>query len=210
MRKPLVLVCAMLGLAAGAVAQESGGTGALTLTSAASPDTPAMSAAPAAPEPSPMWRFGLREEKSWQLSMGYTYVRFRSAPLTTNLNGVNTMLAKYFSDWLGVEGEVTAAFGGVIPGGRAKYLFYGGGPRIAARNMWRLEPWVHAVAGGVYVQPQVAGVSRSGFGLEAGGGVDLRWRPRMAIRLEGDWTRSRVYGGNQNNFQAVTGLVFNF
>jgi len=220
----------MFGVTVGALAQDSGGRATLFLTPTASPEAPMRAAVPmaalsnratpgspsaalppAAPEPAPLWRMGFRENNSWQLSMGYAYVRFRSPQVDVGLHGVNTMLAKYFNEWFGLEGEVTAAFGPLIPGGgRTKYAFYGGGPRIAARNSWRIEPWIHAVAGGTYVEPQVAGGPRSGFAVEAGGGVDWRLRPPLAIRLEGDWTHTRVYGGSQNNFQVVTGLVVNF
>jgi hypothetical protein len=217
MSKPVLVVCAMLGWAAGAGAQDAVGTATLALTSAAGLSraaTPSLSLAalaPAAPQPSGVWRFGFREEKSWQLSTGYAYVRFRSPVYNVNMHGVNTMLAKYFNDWFGLEGEVTAVFGPLSAAGkRTKYLFYGGGPRLAARNVWRLEPWMHAVGGGVHFQPQIAGATQSGFGLNAGGGVDWRWKPRLLIRVEGDWMRTRLFDASQNNFQVVTGLVFNF
>jgi hypothetical protein len=224
MRKPVLLVCAMLGWAAGARAQDSVGTATLALTPAAmaaapaagmsNAAAPAFSSAvptPAPPRASSVWRFGFRDEKSWQLSMGYAYVRFRSPVYNVNMHGVNTMLAKYFNDWFGLEGEVTAVFGPLsATGQRTKYLFYGGGPRLAARNVWRIEPWMHAVGGGVHFQPQVAGATQSGFGLVSGGGIDWRWKPRLLIRVEGDWMRTRLFGESQNNFQVVSGLVFNF
>lgn len=227
MKKLLVLWCAMLGVAAGARAQDSGGALALAAAPASLAASPASGvsnaahpvfsaaafslAAPAEPPARPAWRFGSRNEYSWQFSFGYSYVRFRSTPLSASLHGVNTSFAKYFNSWLGAEGEVTAAFGPVVPGsGRAKYLFYGGGPRIAMRNRWRVEPWIHGVAGRVHVEPQFAGVSKSGFAVEAGGGVDWRWTAQIAVRVAGDWVRSRLYGEGQNNFQVVSGVAFNF
>jgi hypothetical protein len=218
--KKLLVVCVMVGVAAGARAQDSAGALALAVAPATLAAAPAAFSAPglslAAPAPAEppagsTWRFGLRDEYSWQFSFGYAYVRLRSTPLSTGLNGVNTAFAKYFNNWLGAEGEVTAAFGPVVPGaGRAKYLFYGGGPRIAARNRWRIEPWIHGVAGMVRVQPELGAGSKSGFAIEGGGGVDWLLKRQVAFRVEGDWVRSRLYGANQNNFQVVSGIVFNF
>jgi hypothetical protein len=62
----------------------------------------------------------------------------------------------------------------------------------------------------VRVNPQLAGVSRNGFGVLLGGGADLRWKPRLALRLEGDWVRSQLYSSSQNSFQLMVGFVFHF
>ena len=163
-----------------------------------------------APQPAPAPHFGLREEDSWELSFGYAYVRFRSTPFDVNLNGINTAVAKYFNGWFALEGEVTAAFGReVFPTEHAKYVFYGGGVRIK-QPIKRLEPWGHAVVGGVHMQPQTAGNSRSGFAYELGGCVDWRWKPRLAWRVQGDWVRSQLYQESQNHFQIATAIVFDF
>jgi hypothetical protein len=236
MRKLAVFVCGTLVCALGALAQDFGsgvafsaGSGtwpAAPRTTATDPGVPLLASArseppeallslaepaPAAPDPSPAWGFGLHAEYRWQLSLSYAYVRFRSAFWHVNQNGIDTTLVRFFNNWLGVEGAVTAAFGGEIPSaGAAKYMLYGGGARIAGRNnRRRLEPWGHALVGGTYVQPQAPG-SRSGLGLQAGGGVDWRWMPRLSLRGQGDWTHTHVFGAWQNNFEVAAGPVFNF
>ncbi len=229
MRKLIVLVCVVLGCVAAASAQENPAGAAVVAaaaqpaaTNVARPDSASLTLVPtapvaktSAPEPAPpAWRFGLREEDSWQVSTGYVYVRFRSSLFNANLNGIHTRVAKYFNEEFGLEGGVTAAFAGVpsgfAPGGDARYLFYGGGVRIRWPGRRRYEPWGHVVVGGVHMQPQTAGNSRSGFAYELGGGVDWRWKPGVSWRVQGDWARSHLYQESQNNFQIATGIVFSF
>ncbi len=235
MKKLIVLVCVALAYVAAASAQEIPSEATL-VAAAAQPATTNMArpapirsgpkfasltllptapvAKPSAPEPTPAWPFDGREEDTWQLSTAYAHVRFRSTPFTASLNGIHTRVAKYFDQWFGVEGGATAAFAGVPsgfgPGSNAKYLFYGAGVRIRWPGQRRLEPWGHVVLGGVHMQPQTAGNSRSSFAYELGGGVDWQWKLQLAWRVQGDWVRSRLYQESQNNFQIATGIVFKF
>ena len=228
MKKLIVLVSVALACVAPATAQETpeGATlvtaaGQPAATNVARPNLASLTLVPAAPvaktsapEPAPpAWRFGLREEDSWQLSTSYAYVRFHSTPFDASLNGISTTVAKYFSGWFGLEGTVTAAFAGVPsgfgPGSDARYLFYGGGVRIK-QPVKQFEAWGHVVVGGVHMQPQTAGNGRSSFAYELGGGVDWRFRPRLAWRVQGDWVRSQLYQESQNTIQIATGIVFNF
>lgn len=175
------------------------------------------SAAPSAgaPGPKPRFIYGFREDYRFQLSLSYAYVRFTSTPFDANLHGLNTTLVYYTNEWFGVEGTVTAAFSGnpsgFGPSSNAKYLFYGGGPRIAWRQSnRRWEPWAHALVGGLHMQPQTALGGRNVFAFGLGGGVDWRWNPRLSVRLGADWTRSGLYSENQNNIQVTAGIVFHF
>jgi len=234
MTKLAVLICSVFFCAAGALAQDSSSGAtlapgpaarnalpgsvaeeiALLASTAGDPGKallPSADPAPAVPQPAPAWEAGPRPEKSWQLGLSYAFVRFRSAGLDTNLNGIDTSLVRYLKEWLGVEGDVTAAFTNELPHGPGKYLLYGGGVRIADRNgRRRLEPWGHVLFGGSYVQPQQAGGGRSGLGIEAGGGVDWRWLTQLSLRVQGDWMRTHAFGAWQDNFQVAAGLVFNF
>ncbi len=221
MNKLIVLVCAALACVSTASAQDNPTQAALLAVEPAStnvyrPNLSAVTLVPAAPTakpstPQPAPRFGLHEEESWQLSACYTYVRFRSTPFDVSLNGISSTVAKYFNESFAVEGTVTAAFGPeVFPTEHAKYLFYGGGLRGRWQIRRRLEPWGHVVVGGVHMQPQTAGNSRSSFAFALGGGVDWRWKPQVAWRVQADWVRSQLYQGSQNNFQIATGIVFDF
>jgi hypothetical protein len=233
MKKLVVLVCA-LGCGAAASAQENSTEATLVAATApqgasntarlasfrTAPNLASLGLVPAAPAampktptPDPAPHFGLSEEDSWQLSVGYAFVRFRSTPFDSSLNGMNTTVVKYFNEWFAAEGTVTAAFAGVPSGfgpkRDARYVFYGGGVRIK-QPLKRFEPWGHVVVGGIHMQPQTAAGGRSTFAFELGGGVDWRWRTGLAWRVQGDWVRSQLYQESQNNFQIATGIVFIF
>lgn len=144
----------------------------------------------------------------FQLSVGYVFMRFRSAPLTMSLNGVHTSLTYYRKDWLGIEGSVIATFGNAPNGEASRLALYTVGPRVAW-NTRRLQPWLHVLAGGIHVFPQTAsGVN--GFALQAGGGADYFIKPLLSVRVESDYVRSQLYSAGQNSFTVGTGIVFHF
>jgi Outer membrane protein beta-barrel domain len=181
------------------------------IRSAALSDAAMPSAAlPDAPAPPPVGGdFGNR----WDLAAGYEYVHFSSAPFSANLSGLHTSLAYSLNDWFAFEGSVVAAFGGDVfaPGETAKYVLLTGGGRIYwNRDPKRWSPWAHALVGGAHVNPQVAGSSKNGFAFQAGGGVDYYFNPRLSFRGEGDYVLTRLYSGNQNNFQIGAGFVLHF
>lgn len=234
MRKTLV-VCAILGASSAAFAQENvapvnaardaalNGLSSIATTFSVAPspaglknaDSPALPAtlpSPAEPAPRPRFVYGSRDDYRFQLAASYAFVRFRSSAFSANMSGLNTALTYYTNEWFAVEGSVTAAFAGTPSGfskGLAKYLFYGGGPHVAYRN-GRWEPWLHALLGGVHVQPQTPAGSRNAFAFELGGGMDWRKNPVLAVRAEADWARSQLYSQGQNNFQISAGVVFHF
>ena len=177
-------------------------------TLAAAPDT---FSAPAEP-PSPSSQSYPRETNApgnvFQLSIGYVFMRFRSAPLTMSLNGVHTSLTYYRKDWLGIEGSVIASFGNAPNGEASRLALYTVGPRVAW-NTRRLQPWLHVLAGGIHVFPQTAsGVN--GFALQAGGGADYFIKPLLSARVESDYVRTQLYSAGQNSFTVGGGIVFHF
>lgn len=173
--------------------------------------TPTLFASPT-PAPSPRFYYGNSEDYRFQLGFGYEYVHFRSTPFNANLNGVHTSLTYYATDWAGVEGSVVAAFGTKVFGAdRSKYLLYTVGPRIAWRDSRRkYEPWMHALVGGLHMNPQVINGGQNAFAVQLGGGVDFRYNSRVSFRAEGDYVRSQLYSQSQNNVQFGGGAVFHF
>jgi len=170
----------------------------------------ASSAAPAAPAPDPRFLFGSVDDYRWQAVIGYEFVRFRSDVFDASLNGVNAGVAYFTNNWFAVEGNWVAAFGGGVFGGEtAKYLLFTGGPKIVWREH-KLEPWAHALFGGLHMYPQTAYSGLTSFAFQIGGGVDWRFTPVAALRLSGDWVRSELYSGSQNNFQIGVSFVYNF
>jgi opacity protein-like surface antigen len=165
---------------------------------------------PAAPSPKPRFVYGGRQDYRWQLGLGLAFVRFNSSRFNANAIGIETSVAYFLNDWLGVEGEVTAAFSPTtINGNNVKVLVYGGGPKVAWRQK-RWEPWLHGILGGAHEQPQVADQSRNSYSIMAGGGADYRWNPHLSFRAEGDYVRTGFFGQSQNNFKLAGGAVLHF
>jgi opacity protein-like surface antigen len=146
----------------------------------------------------------------WQVSIGPSFVRFHSSIFSASLAGLNTSVAWSANEWLGVEGQVVAAFAPQIyDREHVKYLSYAGGVRIGSHRA-RWEPFAHVLLGGAHLQPQTAGNSRSAFLVEVGGGADYRLTQRISLRAEGDYLRTTFFKQSQNNFQASLGAVFHF
>jgi opacity protein-like surface antigen len=158
--------------------------------------------------PDPKSTYGSRGD--WQLALGVSVLRFRSSVYYATAVGTDTSVTYFASDWLGVEGKIITAFAPTIYlNEHVKYFSYGAGPKIAwRRRKW--EPWAHTIVGGVHIQPQTAGNSTNGFGMQAGGGVDYRILPRLSVRVGVDWVGTRLFGQWQNSGQANADVVLHF
>lgn len=173
---------------------------------------PGFPAAAAEPAPRPAPPRGREYFDRWQIGLAYTFVRFNSTPLSANLNGINTSVAYMFDRRFGVEGSVTAAFSTLLPGflnEHAKFLSYMAGARYTFPKE-KYVPWVHALAGGVHLQPQLAGFGRNGFAFAVGGGVDYPLTSGLAARVQGNWVGTRLFSETQNNFQIAAGFLIHF
>src|SRR5450432_3991619 len=163
-----------------------------------------------APAPEPRFIYSDRDDYRFQLGLGVSFERFRSSVYSASAVGTNTSLSYFLNDWLGVEGNASTFFAPTIWNGEhIKLVNYGAGPRIAWRSP-RWEPWLHGLVGGTHALPQTAGHSRTGFSVQLGGGADYRFLPRLSLRLEVDYVRTRLFSQWQNNGQAAAGIVFHF
>jgi len=175
----------------------------------APPAVPAPDASPS-PSPDPKFVYGGRDDFRWQLAIGADWIRFRSSIFNASAVGINTSVTYFTNEWFGIEGTVSTGFAPeIFDREHVKLLVYGAGPKIAWREK-KWEPWVHAIFGGSHEQPQTAGHSKNSYAIEAGGGADYRFNPRLSGRLEADWVRTGFFGQSQNNFQLMGGVVFHF
>jgi opacity protein-like surface antigen len=171
---------------------------------------PLTDADPATPEPRPKFLFGGRDDYRWQLGLGIAWERFRSSVFNASAVGVNTSLGYFLNDWFGVEGDVSALFAPeILEHEHVKLLNYVVGPKIAWRQR-RWEPWAHILVGGSHEQPQTAVSGKSAFALQAGGGADFRFNPRLSFRLNADYLHNTFFNQTQNNFLLGGGVVFHF
>ena len=162
------------------------------------------------PSPKPRFVYGGRDDYRWQLGLSLTLVRFNSSVFNANAIGIKTSVAYFLNEWLGVEGNITAAFSlATIGTDHVKVVIYGGGPKVAWRQR-RWEPWLHGILGGAHLQPQTSAGTRSSYAIEAGGGADYRWNPHLSFRAEGNYLRTGFFSQSQNNFQISGGAVLHF
>lgn len=167
-------------------------------------------AEPAAPSPKPKFIYGGRDDYRWQLSIGPAGFRFQSNVINASAVGIMTSVTYFLNDWFGVEGNVTATFAPtILQNEHVKLATYGGGAKIAWRQK-RWEPWAHGIFGGAHEQPQIAGQSKNSYSIQAGGGADYRWNPRVSFRLEGDYVRTAFFKSSQNNLLIAGAIVFHF
>jgi Outer membrane protein beta-barrel domain len=172
---------------------------------------PLLSATLPVPQPQPQPQ-SVRDDEvrdTWELGLGYALVGFRSAPFNATMSGLNTTASYYLRDHFAVEGSFTSAFGSQSSSSAgAKYFFYGAGVKLSTGQR-KLRPFVHALVGGVHMYPQTA-QGNNGFAVQAGAGAERWLRPKIWLRLEGDYVRSQLYGSGQNNFQAVAAVNYRF
>src|SRR5271163_746516 len=174
------------------------------------PSTPlslSLMPAPAAP---PQDVTSVFENYAWQLYGGYTFLHFYELPgITSSMNGFNFSVVYYWKDWFGVDGEFAATHA-TQDNVSSWFLFGGGGPRFRWSARKGIEVWAHALVGGSHFTPQTPAGSQQAFAYELGGGVDLPFKPRWAIRLGADALNTSYFNTHQYSPVAHAGLVFRF
>jgi len=179
-----------------------------------------------------------------ELFMGYSYLRAVPKLADGNrmvwLNGGSTSVAFNFNRYLGIVGD----FGGfndtrlrlgsatgtapTVADSSGTAYTYLAGPRLSFRNHGRITPFAQALFGGVHASDVTlsSGCSGAGctllpaensFALTAGGGLDIRVRRHLAIRLiQAEYLMTRFDNFNsgtiatQNDMRLSSGIVFRF
>jgi len=155
MRYTAFLLGVILLFAAGAGAQVNPQDS--TLLASADPGTPYAatlglspalaqpSSQPAAQQPSV---YGVFQNYNWQVSGGYTFVRFYVVPkVTTNMNAINIGMVYYpHGKWIGADGEFEGGWGS-IGGVSSKLALIMGGPRFRWSAPRAIELWAHGLVG---------------------------------------------------------------
>jgi hypothetical protein len=172
------------------------------------PSTP-LSLMPATPAP-PQDVASVFQTYAWQAYFGYTFFRFYELPnITQNMNGFNYGMVYYFNNLIGVEGEFDATHG--RQSGASSWFVAGyGGPRVRWAARRGIELWAHALIGYSHFTPQTAAGSQHALAYEFGGGADLPFHPRWAIRVSGDAVGTRYFSTYQFSPKGSVGLVFKF
>ncbi len=174
--------------------------------------TPTWAASPALPVPPPKPRPHYYNENpnKWQLGVAVALVRFRSSVYYASAPGFNTSLAYWWKEWVAIEGSVTTAFAPpVFANEHFRYLSYAAGPKFSFGH-GRLEPWAHALAGGVHLIPQTASGGQNGAEITLGGGVDYVINDVISAKAGVDYLGTHMFGEWQSSAQIVAGFSFRF
>jgi hypothetical protein len=174
----------------------------------AMPSWPAKSAWPAS-KPKPKTYYNENPNK-WQLGLAFALVRFRSSVYYASAPGLNSSLAYWWKEWVAIEGSVTTAFAPpVFANEHFRYLGYGAGPKFSFGH-GRLEPWAHALVGGVHLIPQTASSGRNGAEFTLGAGVDYLINDVISAKGGVDYLGTHMFGEWQSSLQVVAGLSLRF
>jgi opacity protein-like surface antigen len=119
------------------------------------------------------------------------------------LNGFNASVTGYLSSVFGIKGDFsfhrnedsTDLVGG-SNSSESRVIYFMGGPKLKFRNSSRIEPFVHALAGGAHTRFDIVSTravtggtvrtsfetSSTDFAVGVGGGLDIRLGERFSIR----------------------------
>lgn len=152
------------------------------------------------------------------------------------LNGWNFSAAVNPNRWIGVVADFGGYYGPVTKGTTFKpancvlctsdfsgilhnmYTFTAG-PQLSIRQD-RVTVFAHALFGGAHIRedlfifnttlPPAARISSTNFAFLVGGGVDIAFSHRVALRIQPDYLRTEILGRKQNNFRGSAGVLFRF
>lgn len=163
-----------------------------------------------------------------EVALNYSHMSVSpTSPLLGNfsLNGASGQIAYNFNKWVSAVGDVgyysmkptpsTATIGLTIHGTEISYLL---GPRLTYRHLGRFTPYGQILIGMFHDTPTTFAATKSEFklGFSAGGGIDVRIKPHIAIRpvaIDIMRTQFAEEGSTrqiQNNIRYSAGVVFRF
>ncbi len=158
---------------------------------------------------------------SGNVFFGYSYYNADLSSLgRSNLNGWTASLEGKIFPHVGLVADFSETYGSesvtiLCPGppcpsesiGAHEYnmLF---GPRLSM-SVGKIRPFAEALFGVGHVSTNGAG-SDTSFATALGGGIDYRVIRPIALRFEGDYVQTRLFGPTQNNVRLSTGVAIRF
>jgi opacity protein-like surface antigen len=176
-------------------------------------------AAPCHAQTSPGWEvFG---GYSWQRSNVRKY--FKTTPIVyslrneaSNLHGFDVSITENINRWFSGTLDISGHFGtpeisGVKTSERMYTVMYG--PRFAFRSgSSSMTPFGHVLFGVAHMRaksvPTGPQLSDTSFAFAAGGGLDIKLRNTIGIRVgQAEYLRADTLGANQNSFRISAGMI---
>lgn len=140
---------------------------------------------------------------------GYSYERADITRVDRNLNGWNAEISQNLNNWFGGVASFTGFY--AKPGGiRVNVHSFMYGPLFTYRKSKAFTPFAHALFGAVRASRGFLGISQADtdFGFAAGGGLDVRIKDSLAIRvIQADYLVTPFLGLRQDNFRLSAGIV---
>jgi hypothetical protein len=123
---------------------------------------------------------------------------------TSYLNGWNASVTGGVAPFLGITADLSGAYKS-----GSKLHTFSVGPELRA-HVRGLRPFGHILVGGYSSSGPISLGSTSGFAMFAGGGLDIKAAPLLAIRIaQFDWMMIHSQSSS-NNFRYSAGLVLSF
>ena len=170
---------------------------------------------------------------SGNIFLGFSYERTNSTALSgsnlvtttfshPNLHGWEASFEGKVLPLVGIVGDVSGHYGSqsfveITPNGpqsinvtghEQEYLV---GPRLSV-PVGKFTPFAELMVGGAHIHTggTVPSPSNTSFAYALGGGLDYRVFRPIALRVEGDYLRTKFFNSRQNNFRLSVGVVFRF
>ena len=170
---------------------------------------------------------------SGNIFLGFSYERTNSTALSgsnlvtttfshPNLHGWEASFEGKVLPLVGIVGDVSGHYGSqsfveVTPNGpqninvtghEQEYLF---GPRLSV-PVGKFTPFAELMVGAAHIHTggTLPSPSNTSFAYAVGGGLDYRIFRPIALRVEGDYLRTKFFSTRQNNFRLSVGVVFRF
>jgi opacity protein-like surface antigen len=159
--------------------------------------------------------------------LGYSYENTNSSTLDldlsrANLHGWEASFEGKVLPWIGIVADVAGHYGSQsfvqptpngpqninVTGHQQEYLF---GPRLSV-PVGRVTPFAEVMVGLAHIHTggTLPGPSNTSFATAVGGGIDYRVFHPLALRVEGDYIRTKFFSATQNNLRLSAGIVLRF
>ena len=170
---------------------------------------------------------------SGNVFLGFSYERTNSTAFSGSNLVTTTFIHPYLHGWeasfegkvlplVGIVGDVSGHYGSqsfveVTPNGpqninvtghEQEYLV---GPRLSV-PVGKFTPFGELMVGAAHIHTggTLPSPSNTSFAYALGGGLDYRVFRPIALRVEGDYLRTKFFNSRQNNFRLSVGAVFRF
>jgi opacity protein-like surface antigen len=144
-----------------------------------------------------------------EVFMGYSNLSANLNASSFNMNGVNFSAAENLNSWFGGALDFSTHFG-TENGFKINTQSLTYGPVFSYRKVKHVVAFGHGLLGAERGGREYLNISKpeERFGMYVGGGLDVKVRPNVALRLiQADYLMTRFSGHRQDNMRLSAGIV---